>query len=132
MRNESGGSSVRLLLDTQMLVWMVIGDPRLRPDVVRAITDPETSLHVSAVVAYEYADLQVRRRLPVTETLDELAERFDLTFEALPADCWRIASELPPIHGDPVDRMLVAHALAEGWTLATADAKIRRYPVPSL
>jgi PIN domain nuclease of toxin-antitoxin system len=108
---------------------MVNGDRRLRPDVRRAITDPETSLHVSAVIAYEYADLQARRRLPVTETLDELAERFDLTFEALPAGCWRIASGLPPIHRDPVDRMLIAHALAEGWALATADANIRRYPV---
>lgn len=120
---------MRLLLDTQMLVWMVNGDRRLRPEVLRAIADPETTLHVSAVIAFEYADLQTRQRLPVTETLDELAERFDVTFEALPAEAWRIASRLPPIHGDPVDRMLIAHALAEGWTLATADANIRRYPV---
>lgn len=123
---------MRLLLDTQMLVWMVTGDSRMRPEVIRAIADPETSLHVSAVVACEFVDLQQRRRLPVTETLDELAERFGLLFEALPAECWRVATGLPQIHGDPVDRMLVAHAMAEGWTLATADANIRRYPVTLL
>ena len=120
---------MRLLLDTQILVWMVTGDRRMQPAVLQAIVDPEASLHVSAVVAYEYADLQVRRRLPVTETLDELAGRFELTFEALPAECWRIAIGLPLVHRDPVDRMLIAHALAGDWTLATADANIRRYPV---
>jgi PIN domain nuclease of toxin-antitoxin system len=121
---------VRLLLDTQILVWLVNGDRRLRPEILQAIADPETSLHVSAVVACEFADLQQRRRIPITETLDELAARFDLAFEAYPAACWRIATELPQIHRDPVDRMLIAHALAEGMTLATADANIRRYPVP--
>ena len=115
-----------------MLVWMVTGDSRLRPTVRQAIADVETSLYVSAVIAFEYADLQKRRRLPVTETLDELASRFDLAFAALRADIWQIASVLPPIHRDPVDRMLVAHAMAEDWVLATADADIRRYPIETL
>jgi len=121
---------VRLLLDTQILVWMVNGDRRLRGDWVAAISALDTSLHVSAVVAFEYADLQLRRRIPVDEALAELVDRFELAIERYPEDCWRLASDLPPIHRDPVDRMLVAHALAGGFTLATADATIRRYPVP--
>jgi PIN domain nuclease of toxin-antitoxin system len=35
-------------------------------------------------------------------------------------------------HGDPVDRMLIAHALHAGLTLVTADETIRRYPVPTI
>jgi PIN domain nuclease of toxin-antitoxin system len=115
-----------------MLVWLVNGDRRMPPEVLQTIADPETSLHVSAVSAYEYVDLQLGGRLPVTESLDELAERFDLVFEALPAECWRIVAGLPPIHRDPVDRMLIGHALAERWTLASADANVRRYPVPCI
>jgi len=121
---------VRLLLDTQILVWMVNGDRRLRGAWIEAISSEEASLHVSPVVAFEYVDLQQRKRVPVDEPLAELIERFDLSVEDFPADCWRRASSLPPIHRDPVDRMLVAHALAGGFTLATADANIRKYPVP--
>jgi PIN domain nuclease of toxin-antitoxin system len=121
---------VRLLLDTQILVWMVNGDRRLRASWIAELTSAANSLHVSAAIAFEYTDLQSRGRVPVDETIAELADRFDLTVADLPADCWRIARQLPPIHCDPVDRMLVAHALAGGMALVTADADIRRYPVP--
>lgn len=121
---------MHLLLDTQILVWMVNGDKRLRAEWVEAIVSPENSLHVSAVVAFEYSDLQSRQRIAIEESISELMERFDLVVEVFPADAWRIAARLPPIHRDPVDRMLIAHALAEGMTLLTADANIRRYPVP--
>lgn len=66
---------MRLLLDTQILVWMVNGDTRLRPDRIAAIASEDAALHVSAVVAFEYADLQVRGRIPVDEPIAELIER---------------------------------------------------------
>ena len=68
----------------------------------------------------------------MTESLDFLREHMRFEVVDLPASCWRIAAELPPIHRDPVDRMLIAHALAGDMTLATADANIRRYPVACL
>jgi PIN domain nuclease of toxin-antitoxin system len=37
--------------------------------------------------------------------------------------------ELPAIHGDPFDRMLVAQALVEDLDLVTGDERITRYPV---
>jgi PIN domain nuclease of toxin-antitoxin system len=37
---------------------------------------------------------------------------------------------LPPIHKDPFDRLLVAQAIVEGITLLTADAIVARYPDP--
>jgi PIN domain nuclease of toxin-antitoxin system len=36
---------------------------------------------------------------------------------------------LPLIHKDPFDRMIVAQAMAEGFTLVTADETLHRYPV---
>ena len=129
LKSALSGSSVRLLLDTQILVWMVNGDRRLRTDWVTALGQQGTDLYVSAVVAYEYADLQSRKRIPVDEPLAELVERFGLTILDYPASCWEIAISLPNIHRDPVDRMLIAHALASDMILMTADATIRRYPV---
>ena len=40
--------------------------------------------------------------------------------------------DLPLLHRDPFDRMLIAQARAEGMTLATMDADIRRYKVPTI
>jgi len=39
---------------------------------------------------------------------------------------------LPPIHRDPFDRMLVAQALEDGYTIVTRDPAIGRYRAPTL
>lgn len=123
---------MRLLLDTQILVWLVTGDRRLKAAWRTALSDADTSLCVSAVIASEYTDLQVRGRLPVDESIAVLVERFDLSLEAYPGEAWSLLPTLPEIHRDPVDRMLVAHALLGDFTIMTADANIRRYPVPCI
>ena len=45
--------------------------------------------------------------------------------------CFAVA-ELPPLHRDPFDRLLIAQAIVEGVTLLTADAKVAAYPGPIL
>jgi PIN domain nuclease of toxin-antitoxin system len=127
-----GGSSVKLLLDTQILVWMVGDRRKLTTAFVEALQDVETVLLVSAVTAWEYADLLHRNRLPVSEPIPELQVRFGLQIVDLPHECWRLASQLPHIHGDPIDRMAVAHAIIGEYVLVTADANMRRYPVALL
>jgi PIN domain nuclease of toxin-antitoxin system len=123
---------VNLLLDTQILVWMVGDRRRLPANFVTALEDPGTALLVSAVTAWEYADLLHRGRLPVQDTVPEIQSRFRVEIADLPSECWRLASQLPHIHGDPIDRMAVAHAILGGYLLVTADANMRRYPVPLL
>ncbi|HEY6816849.1 MAG TPA: type II toxin-antitoxin system VapC family toxin [Croceibacterium sp.] len=123
---------MNLLLDTQMLVWMVADRRRLPASLVTALQDPATVLLVSAVTAWEYADLLHRGRLPVQETVPEIQSRFRFEIVDLPGECWRLASQLPHIHGDPIDRMAVAHAILGGYVLVTADANMRRYPVTLL
>jgi PIN domain nuclease of toxin-antitoxin system len=41
-------------------------------------------------------------------------------------------ADLPPLHGDPFDRLIVAQARAEGLTLVSADANVLRYDVKQL
>ena len=123
---------MRLLLDTQILVWVPLNDRRLSSAAGLAIQDPDNSLHVSAAVAFEFADLQGRRRFPVREPIDFLARLIGFEIADLPADTWRIASSLPDIHREPVDRMMIAHAIVGEFTLLTADKTIRRYPVRTL
>ncbi|MEH3037208.1 MAG: type II toxin-antitoxin system VapC family toxin [Sphingomonas adhaesiva] len=121
-----------LLIDTQTLVWLRTGDPKLSRAAQRAIADEGRALFVSAVTAYEFADLDARGRFGAALDLQSTLDRFFMTVLDFPEACWRIAAELPMFHRDPVDRMLIAHALHAGLTLVTADETIRRYPVPTL
>jgi PIN domain nuclease of toxin-antitoxin system len=123
---------VRLLLDTQILVWVPLNDRRLSPSAIQAIRSPGNSLHISAAVAFEFADLQGRKRFPIQDPIDFLAELIGFSVVDFPAEAWAIAATLPNIHRDPVDRMLIAHAILGGFTLVTADRTIRRYPVETL
>ena len=118
-----------LLLDTHIIVWMATGDPRLRRIDQDALRDPGRELIVSSVVAFELTDLQTRGRIAMTERIDYLRPRMSFRLAALPDNAWKVALDLPDFHRDPVDRMLIAHALCEGYALATADANIRRYSV---
>ncbi len=120
------------LIDTHIIVWLSDGDRRLSRTVAELVADPDTRLTMSAVTAWEFCDLQQRGRLPVAVHLGDFLNQFDCAVLDLPSGIWRNAAALPPHHGDPVDRMVIAHAQDQGLTLITADAKMRRYPVATL
>ena len=123
---------MRLLLDTQLLVWIPLNDQRISDAAAEAIRSAENSLYVSAVTAFEFADLQRRKRVPVRESIDFLAELIGFSVLDLPAEAWRLVDELPDIHRDPVDRMLIAHSVVGDLILITPDANTRRYKATSL
>ena len=120
-----------IFADTHVLVWLLSGDSRL-PQPAREALLAEEALALSAVTAWEYVDLQQRGRIPAEPSFEELVAGLGVRVEAFPPDCWRIARQLPPIHGDPLDRMLLAHTIAADAVLATGDAHMRRYPVKLL
>jgi PIN domain nuclease of toxin-antitoxin system len=123
---------VRFLLDTHALIWLPTGDPRLSKAAREAIANPESELFASAVTAFELASLQQRGRVAMVEDMAAVADALGLLVTDFPAEAWRVAESLPDFHRDPVDRMLIAHAIIGDFTLITADANIRRYPVKSL
>jgi PIN domain nuclease of toxin-antitoxin system len=133
MRSASSANSadvcVRLLLDTHIVIWLVLNDRRLSAAQLEALANPENDLIVSPVIAYELVHLQSTRRIPLRESIDELQRLTGFELVDLPHGCWREVLNLPDIHRDPIDRLLVAHAMCSGLTLVTADTNIRRYPV---
>lgn len=121
---------MRLLLDTHIIVWIVLNDRRLSNAQRDAFENGGNEVCVSPVVAYELAHLQQTGRLPLREPVDRLRDLIGFELIDMPHRIWQAVGSLPDIHRDPVDRILIAHALTEGCTLMTADANIRRYPVP--
>ena len=97
-----------------------------------AIESPDNQLYVSAITAWEYADLEARGRFADSAPLDKLRDMLGFEITDFGSDLWTMATRLPAIHRDPVDRMLIAHAISLDMTLVTADKTVRRYPVKSL
>jgi PIN domain nuclease of toxin-antitoxin system len=123
---------LNLILDTHTLAWIASNDARLAKSVTNALGDADTRLIVSAVTAYEYSDLLTRGRLPSSVDIDILLAVLGFDLVDYSASLWRVAARLPDIHRDPVDRMLVAHAIALDATIATADTDMHKYPVKTL
>ena len=118
--------NLALLLDTHVLVWISEGNAKLS-SAMRARIDQE-DLYVSAVVAFEYSDLLARGRFKTSATISALQHDLGLVMLDFPAALAMVAANLPAIHRDPVDRMLIAHALSADMPIVTADANIHRYP----
>lgn len=94
--------------------------------------DGSVPLYFSAASIWEIAIKRAKGKLKVPDGLMEtMTER---GFVELPvrSDHGLIAGALPPHHGDPFDRMLVAQAQSEGLTLVTRDPRITAYDVPVL
>jgi PIN domain nuclease of toxin-antitoxin system len=122
---------LRLLLDTHTLIWWADDRP-LAEAAVAAIRSPANAKFVSAASIWE-AEIKTqlgKLKLEVDLASGSLAHGF----EALPItfDHARAAGRLPPHHGDPFDRMLIAQAQLEGLTIVSRDPVFDSYPVAVL
>jgi PIN domain nuclease of toxin-antitoxin system len=90
------------------------------------------AVFVSAATIWEIEIKRALARLRAPQDVAGLVEDSGFERLAISFEHAREAGRLPPLHGDPFDRMLVAQARLEGMTLATADARIRSYDVAVL
>jgi PIN domain nuclease of toxin-antitoxin system len=123
---------VRLLLDTHVLLWWVTDNPALSADARRAVADSSNSVHISVGSLWEIAIKVGKKKLTLFDGFDEVLDREPFIQLAISASHVRAVATLPPIHGDPFDRLFVAQAQAERLTLVTHDPLLARYGVPTL
>jgi PIN domain nuclease of toxin-antitoxin system len=124
---------VRLLLDTHVALWAIADSPRLSPRGRALIADPANEVVVSAVTLWEIAIKHALARrgpnaMPVSAA--EALGYFDAAgYErlAISAAHALAVEELPALHADPFDRLLVAQALAEPLRLLTHDSQVAAY-----
>ena len=121
---------MRILLDTHILLWVISTPERLREPDRATILDPANDILFSAVNIWEIA-IKAARRRPDFQARPEVVadEARDIGFIELPiysSVAARVA-DLPLLHRDPFDRLLVAQAIAEPAVLYTADARLSAY-----
>jgi len=122
---------MKLLLDTHMLLWAAAGT--LPKDAEKMVTDGNNTLYFSPASIWEIGikkslgrnDFKVDPEILRRGLLDNQYQELPITgLHAL------AVNDLPHIHKDPFDRMLLAQAKAEGIALLTSDSAFRQYPGP--
>lgn len=127
---------MRLLIDTQALLWFCEGNAALSATARAAMEDAANDRHVSHATAWEVAikvalgklKLQVGFQVLFPGVLDANG------FVLLPSrmEHYQALIPLPRHHGDPFDRLIIAQAQVEGLTLVTCDGAFPAYGVPLL
>jgi PIN domain nuclease of toxin-antitoxin system len=123
---------LRLLLDTNALVWWRDGSSRLSERVREQIGNPDNDVSVSITSLWEITIKQTLGKLHFLQDFEEVLaeESFDLlgiTYRHL-----RALATLPLHHRDPFDRMLIAQSIVEGMALVSNERLFERYGVTRL
>ena len=122
-----------LLLDTHLLLWAAAGSPRLSSKAGELILDENNRLLFSAASIWEVAIKTALNRPDFQVSAWRLRRGlFDNGYDELPVTGRHAAAlaNLPLIHKDPFDRILVAQAQVEDVTLYTNDRIVAIYPGP--
>lgn len=118
---------MKYLLDTHTFLWSLSNDPQLKPDTKKIVKDKSKVVFLSVISVWEIVIKVMAKKLQLDPPVSTLLT--NLEFELLPVKLEHVLTiqNLPPIHKDPFDRMLVAQAKTENLTLLTSDPKIQAY-----
>ena len=124
---------MRLLLDTHVVLWALLDDPRLPAAARSLILDPASEICVSAASLWEIAIKHALARghqddMPISgaEALNWCREA-GYTILPVSGEHAVAVGALPFLHRDPFDRLLVAQAAHEPMRLLTSDPAVKAY-----
>jgi PIN domain nuclease of toxin-antitoxin system len=124
---------LNLLLDTHVALWALIDAPRLTAPIRKLIADRNNTITISAVSVWEIAIKHALARrgvgaMPISaETALGYFRGAGYAMLSVSADHAAAVETLPPLHGDPFDRLLIAQAFAEPLRLVTHDRTVAAY-----
>ena len=125
-----------LLLDTHIILWAILRDPRLTDKIKGYLLNPNNEIYYSIASMWEVQIKYDRKKLPVSgaEFMHYCEES---GYHKLPIDDLHVKElaglerdESAPSHNDPFDRIMLSQAKAEGFTFLTHDPFFRGYNEP--
>jgi PIN domain nuclease of toxin-antitoxin system len=121
---------MRILLDTHILLWAVGSSPRLDPETRTLIEDEANHVFFSTASIWEIAVKKALGRPDFTWhplTILEAALAVGLVELPISGAAACHVADLPLLHRDPFDRLLIAQAIVEPAILYTADDRLVPY-----
>jgi PIN domain nuclease of toxin-antitoxin system len=124
---------MHLLLDTHLVGWAMGSPERLPTGLAAMLEDPRNTPVFSVASLWELVIRQAQGR-PDFRVQPAVLRRALLNggWRELPIEAGHALAlaQLPPLHRDPFDRLLLAQATADGLLLITTDARLAAYPGP--
>ncbi|MEG9530344.1 type II toxin-antitoxin system VapC family toxin [Mannheimia indoligenes] len=125
---------MKILLDTHILLWMAWDKKeKFSPQILELLEDPNNELYFSLASLWEISIKSALGKPDFEVDVSALEQGLvNAGFRTLPIVLPHILkqSELPLIHRDPFDRMLIAQAEIEKFFFLTADNVILQYHKP--
>ena len=122
------------LLDTHALLWYFRDSQEISP-LARTTIDNADYIAVSVESLWEIAIKRSIGKLQMEmgpAAIEALCRERDIAVLPIGIDALEVVQNLPKIHGDPFDRLIVATAQTKGLTIITRDRTIPQYPVNTL
>lgn len=125
---------MKLLIDTHVFIWLNEESVQLSNKVKDLYLSREHEVYLSIASVWE---MQIKAQLgklalsmPIEALVSKNIQENDIYL--LPINLSHIAQleKLPAYHKDPFDRMLIAQAMVEDFTIASIDAVFADYAVP--
>ena len=124
-----------ILLDTCALLWLAHDRDRISRETLRLIDETPVA-YISAITSFEvgikYRAGKLKLPVPPSQWMAGIMEHHGIAAIDVSIDICLKASELPPIHGDPCDRFIIATALQQNAFVVTADKRFHQYGVEVL
>ena len=127
-----------ILLDTHMILWAMLDDPKLNDKMRNIILDPNNTIYYSIASMWEVQIKYDIKKMPISG-IEFMHYCEQSGYHKLPIDDLHVVElaglvrdEAAPFHNDPFDRILISQAKAEGFTFLTHDSLLRGYNEPCL
>jgi len=121
-----------VLMDTHAILWFFKDDKRLSKTAVDIIYNLDNRIYVSIASVWEFAIKLSTAKLSFDGGIDKFVDTiYDNEFELLNLSLGhtKLIANLPFIHRDPFDRMIIAQAMLESMMIITIDENISKYDV---
>ena len=120
---------MNILLDTHILIWALENNPALSKNARDEIIKGSNMVFVSSASVWEMSIKTSVGKLKVPDNLLEEIKIHRFTMLDINFEHAQLAGQLPDIHKDPFDRMLIAQSIIEKLTLISKDSIISKYNV---
>jgi PIN domain nuclease of toxin-antitoxin system len=121
-----------LLLDTHTFIWLCMARELLPSKLLKLMNEEADGLFISSITGVEIGLLVNGKNVSVPGSLEKFMHEnlAGLGIHEVPVDVdiAMASTQLPQIHSDPFDRIIIATALTHGMTILTKDRMIPTYP----
>lgn len=124
---------MKILLDTHIFLWMFLTPSRISANVEFLIKDINNEIFLSSISSWEIAIKYSIGKLKLPDTpeiyVPDRMKRANLKSLEISHEHTLAIANLPPIHKDPFDRLLITQANVENLALLSADSVFGNYSV---